>query len=77
MSLSYIAKMYRVPAKRGQRVRYTGDKGPKGVARYGTITSASGAHLNIRMDGDSFSQPYHPTWELEYLKDEFVEAVKP
>ena len=77
MNLSYIAKTYGVPAKRGQRVRYTGDKGPKGGAREGVITSASGAHLNIRMDGDSFSQPYHPTWELEYLKDPFVEAVKP
>lgn len=68
MSLDYIRTTYAVPAKKGGRVRYTGDKGPKGKgAREGTITGASGAHLRIRMDGDSFAQPYHPTWELEYL----------
>lgn len=77
MSLSYIAKTYGVPAKRGQRVRYTGDKGPKAKPREGVITAAEGAHLRIRMDGDSFSQPYHPTWELEYIPNPFVEAVKP
>jgi hypothetical protein len=77
MSLSYIAKAYGVPAKRGQRVRYTGDKGPKAQPREGTITAAEGAHLRIRMDGDSFSQPYHPTWELEYITDQIVKAVKP
>lgn len=67
MSLEYIRTAYNVPAKRGQRVRYTGDKGPKVGARDGTITGAHGAHLRIRMDGDSFSNIYHPTWELEYL----------
>jgi hypothetical protein len=67
VSLDYISRTYGVPAKRGQRVRYTGDKGPKVSAREGTITAAEGAHLRIRMDGDSFSNVYHPTWELEYL----------
>lgn len=70
MSLDYIRTAYGVPAQRGQRVRYTGDKGPKGMAREGTITGADGAHLRIRMDGDSFSNIYHPTWELEYLATE-------
>ena len=69
MSLDYIAKAYGVPAKRGQRVRYTGDKGPKGWVREGTITGANGAHLLIRMDGEGFTQPYHPTWELESLTE--------
>lgn len=68
MSLEYIRATYHVPAKVGQRVRYTGDKGPKGWVREGTITGANGSHLRIRMDGDSFSNIYHPTWELEYLE---------
>ena len=69
MSLDYIRTTYGVPARKGQRVRYTGDKGPKNPAREGVIIGASGAHLRIRMDGDSFSNIYHPTWELEYLGD--------
>jgi hypothetical protein len=68
MSLDYIRTAYAVPAKKGQRVRYTGDKGPKSSAREGVITGAEGAHLRIRLDGDSFSNIYHPTWELEYLQ---------
>lgn len=68
--LEYIARYYGVPAQRGQRVRYTGDKGPKAKAREGTIVRAEGAHLRIRMDGDSFTNLYHPTWELEYLPSE-------
>lgn len=67
MSLDYICKAYKVPANKGARVRYTGDKGPKFSAREGTITGATGPYLRIRMDGDSFSNIYHPTWELEYL----------
>lgn len=67
MSLDYIRQHYSVAAHRGARVRYTGDKGPKVSARIGTIVGAEGAYLRIRMDGDSFSNIYHPTWELEYL----------
>lgn len=67
MSLDYISRTYGVAAKRGRRVRYTGDKGPKAAAREGVITAAEGAHLRIRMDGDSFANIYHPTWELQYL----------
>lgn len=61
--MDYIRQRYGVPAKRGGRVRYTGGRRP----RFGTITSASGGHLMIRLDGSKFSEPYHPTWELEYL----------
>jgi len=69
MNLQYISTAYNVPAKKGQRVRYTGDKGPNKPAREGVITGAKGAHLRIRMDGDSFSNIYHPTWEIEYLQE--------
>lgn len=68
MTLEYIRNACNVPANRGQRVRYTGDRGPNKPAREGVIVGASGAHLKIRMDGDSFSRPYHPTWEIEYLE---------
>jgi len=67
MSLEYIRAAYAVPAKKGQWVRYTGVKGPTAKAREGVITGAEGAHLRIRLDGDSFSNIYHPTWEIEYL----------
>ena len=67
MSFEYIRKAYGVPAKRGQRVRYTGDRGPNAIPREGMITSAAGAKLRIRMDGESYSGIYHPTWEIEYL----------
>jgi len=70
MSLDYICQSYGVPANRGQRIRYTGDKSPKATARDGTITGAEGPHLRIRMDGDSFASIYHPTWEIEYLPTE-------
>lgn len=64
--LDYISKSYGVPAKRGGRVEYTGDREPK----LGTIMGATGAHLTIRLDGEKYSHPYHPTWKLRYLTDE-------
>lgn len=67
MSLDYIRDTYSVPAKRGKRVRYTGDCTKRGDPKLGTITGAHGAYLRIRMDGEGFANNYHPTWELEYL----------
>lgn len=61
--MSYIRKVYGVPAYRGKRVLYTG--GP--VARWGTIKSASGSYLSILLDGDKHPGRFHPTWELKYL----------
>lgn len=63
MSMDYIRSAYRVPARRGGRVLYTG----LGVREFGTITSAKGAYLMIRLDGESRPRKFHPTWELEYL----------
>lgn len=63
MSLAYIRKTYAVPAKRGGRVEYTACR----VPQFGTITGASGAHLNIRIDGDKRARRFHPTWKLRYL----------
>ena len=64
----YINRAYGLSVKRGSRVRYTGDcVARREGGKLGTVRSAKGAHLMIMMDGDSFTQPYHPTWELEVL----------
>jgi|APCry1669190770_1035315.scaffolds.fasta_scaffold63812_2 hypothetical protein len=66
MSLAYIRNFYDVPAKRGGRVEYYGAT----PTRFGTIIGASGAYIRIRLDGDKYSHPYHPTWCLKYLDQE-------
>ena len=65
MSMDYIRQAYGVPAKEGGRVKYTGDG--KAGPQLGTITGARGCYLLIRLDGEDRSEPYHPTWKLEYL----------
>jgi len=62
MSMEYVRKYYGVPAHRGGRVIYTGDKIPK----FGTITSSTRGRINVRFDGDSNVCHLHPTWEVEY-----------
>ncbi len=61
--MEYVRKAYKVPAKRGGRVAYTGS----GVIELGTICSARNGHLNIKLDGLRHTMPFHPTWKLEYL----------
>lgn len=61
MSLEYIRNYYGVPAKIGARIKY-GDK-------EGTITGFSGAHIEIELDGEGESRPYHPTWNIKYLEE--------
>lgn len=63
MSMDYIRRYYRVPAKRGGRVEYTGD----GAKELGTIRSARGSHLNVQLDGVNHTMPFHPTWKIRYL----------
>lgn len=63
MSMDYIRKTYGVPAKRGGRVEYTGCGAPE----RGTITSADGAYLCIRLDGLKRAAHFHPTLKLRYL----------
>lgn len=59
----YINKTYGLNIKKGDRVRYTGNK----EAREGTITGIHTGKLKIKMDGDKHADIYHPTWEIEYL----------
>lgn len=57
MSLKYIRNEYKVPAKRGTKVKF------RGVEH--TITSANGPYL--RAKGPNGIITIHPTWEVEYL----------
>lgn len=73
MSFEYITDTYKVPASKGQRVEYTGGPAP----REGVITGAKGAHLLIKLDGESDARRYHPTWELRYLGAAIASEAKP
>ncbi len=64
--MQWVRDSYGVPAKRGGRVRYTGDRSPQ----LGTITGTCHGSLRIRLDGEKRSVPFHPAWELEYLPEE-------
>lgn len=64
MSLDYIRKTYRVPAKFGGRVVYTGTP----EQAQGTIVGAKQQYVLVQMDGTDQAAPYHPTWELMYLE---------
>jgi hypothetical protein len=61
-NFDYVRKTYGVPAARGVRVRMEG--------RSGVITSAQGAHINVRFDGSTNPVPCHPTWEMFYLDED-------
>lgn len=65
--MEYIRRTYKVPAKRGGRVKLTHGRG----SAYATILSAVGPHLRVRLDDGSERRNcriiIHPTWEVEYL----------
>ncbi len=67
-SMKYIRDFYKVPAKIGGRVEYTGNK-HKGK-QFGTIKGAEGAHLSILLDGEKTPGRYHPEWEIKYISEE-------
>jgi len=58
--MQFIRKHYGVPAKRGLPVAVEGKRG--------VITGSCGSHLKIRIDGETKSRKYHPTWRIEYLE---------
>lgn len=64
--MNYVERYYKVPARRGQRVRYTPYQG-KPVE--GVITRVPDQYIWIRFDGDKkASGPFHPTDGIEYLQ---------
>ena len=62
-SMEYIRRKYRVPAKRGMRVKFT-KRSLRGLM--GTITGARNEDIRIRVDGDKHSACYPPTEGFEY-----------
>lgn len=54
----YVRRVYKVPAKRGMRVKVAG--------MLGKITSDGGYYINVLFDGHKHPQPCHPTWEIFY-----------
>jgi len=66
MSLDYIRRAYKVPAKRGGRVEYLASDGE---LMEGTITGSRAGHLRVRLDGNTHSTNFHPTYGLKYLPD--------
>jgi hypothetical protein len=64
--MQYIRDTYKVPAKRGGRVKFTGN--PHNRPQFGTIVGSDGARLRVRMDEEKNTFSYHPDWEIEYLK---------
>ncbi|MFP3187241.1 MAG: hypothetical protein RXR20_27320 [Paraburkholderia sp.] len=61
MSFDYIKSYYGVDPKRGQRVTAFG--------KPGVITGADGQYVNIRLDGQKHSNPYHPTDGIDYAPE--------
>jgi hypothetical protein len=64
VSMQYIRDTYGVPAKRGAKVRYTGDGG----TRVGTIVASDGAYIRVRFPQAGIVS-LHPTWKVEYLDE--------
>lgn len=58
MSFDYVRSWYKVPAKRGMRVKVNG--------KMGTITCGSCQYIRVRFDGEKISFFCHPTWEVVY-----------
>lgn len=60
MSIEYIRNHYRAPAKVGGRITFD--------SAAGTIVSARGQYLRVRIDNDpSRTINIHPTWRVVYL----------
>ena len=65
MRMEYIRRTYGVPAKRGCKVKFTGN--PNNFPQFGTVTGTYGKYLKVLMDGEIKPGTYHPEWRMEYL----------
>lgn len=63
MSMKYIRDYYKVPAKRGGRIRWHKSR----ASIDGTIVGSKGQHLRVRFDDNQRIYTMHPTWDVEYL----------
>lgn len=63
--MDYIRRTFGVPAKRGGRIRFSGNIGPEPLT--GTIVGSQNGRLRVRFDGEYRTRLLHPTWEIIYL----------
>ena len=56
--LEYIQSKYNVPAEINGRIKFK--------SRLGTIVGAKNGYLQIRLDGETEVNYYHPTWKIKY-----------
>lgn len=65
MSMHHIRKYYRVPAKRGARVKFTW----RTPGRLGTVVGSCDQYLRVRFDDSPKRvETVHATWELEFME---------
>jgi hypothetical protein len=63
--MEYIRKTYRVPAKRGMRIEFSGN--PHRGKLLGTIVGEANQYLRVKIDGEDRTWTLHPTWEMRYI----------
>ena len=68
MSLEYIRSKYKVPAFLDSVVKYT--KLRTGEIIEGKIIGTVGHYLKVKSDKIERNLILHPTWHIEYLKEE-------
>ena len=68
MSMEYIRRVYGVPAKRGGKVRITSMQDST-IKLDGIIVASKGPYIRVRIN-DGKPMSYHPTWNIEYLREE-------
>lgn len=65
LGLLYIREHYKVPARKGVKVRFDY---PKGKQQWGKVVgSTEGQYLLVDFDDGRGPQMLHPTWQVTYL----------
>lgn len=64
MAQDYIKERWGLSVKRGMRIVT-----PQGC--YGTVTHLDGSYVEIRLDGERISMPYHPK-SVTYLSKDIL-----
>ena len=73
MSMDYIRKHFKVPAKVGMSVEIVRAGLPPLI---GKITGSCGDYLWIKANGAPRSIAYHPTWDLNYITTNSTKVKK-
>lgn len=66
--MKYIRDHYKVPAKRGGKVRILDPRVPNTKSKVeARIVAAAGGYLRVSIFDEGYRYTIHPTWEVEYL----------